>query len=99
MRESVLALTKGWERQQVLDIVEDALSTVVEPIIYAEALQAMADHKSAGRLVVIVSASPSEIVEPIGRMLGVDVVIASQPEVGPDGRYTGANGALRLRTA
>lgn len=89
MRESVLALTKGWEQDRITRIVEETLTAVVEPIIYAEAAELIERHRHDGRLVVIVSASPAEIVEPLGRHLGVDRVIASRAEVDGDGRYTG----------
>ena len=89
MRETVLALTRGWDQGRVSAIVEDALTTVVEPIIYAEALELMADHRRAGRRIVIVSASPEEIVNPIGRLLDVDDVLASRSQVDHEGRYTG----------
>ena len=89
MRESVLALTKGWEQARMRGIVEETLADVVEPIIYAEAAELIEYHRANNRLVVIVSASPAEIVEPLGRHLGVDRVIASRAEVDEDGRYTG----------
>jgi HAD superfamily hydrolase (TIGR01490 family) len=89
MRESVLLLTRGWDQGLVGSIVEDALTTVVEPIIYAEALELMAEHRRAGRRIVIVSASPHEIVAPIGRLLDVDDVLASRAQVDAEGRYTG----------
>jgi HAD superfamily hydrolase (TIGR01490 family) len=89
MRESVLALTRGWEQAKVSAIVREALTDVVEPIIYAEALDLIEEHRNAGRMVVIVSASPEEIVVPLGDYLGVDRVIASRALVDDDGRYTG----------
>ncbi len=89
MRESVLTLTRGWDQGHVSSIVEDTLTSVVEPIIYAEALELMAEHRRAGRRIVIVSASPEEIVNPIGRLLDVDDVLASRAQVDLDGRYTG----------
>ena len=89
MRETVLALTRGWDQGKVSAIVEDALTSVVEPIIYAEALELMAEHRRAGRRIVIVSASPEEIVNPIGRLLDVDDVLASRSQVDDEGRYTG----------
>jgi HAD superfamily hydrolase (TIGR01490 family) len=88
MRESVLALTKGWDRAHVSSIVREALTDVVEPIIFDEALELMAEHRAAGRKVFIVSASPEEIVVPLGEFLGVDEAIASRARV-KDGRYTG----------
>ena len=89
MRESVLALTKGWDRAHVSRIVEETLQAVVEPIIYAEAADLIEHHRSEGRLVVIVSASPEEIVNPLGAFLGVDQVIATRAAVDDEGRYTG----------
>jgi HAD superfamily hydrolase (TIGR01490 family) len=89
MRSSVLALTKGWDQARVRAIVEEALEAVVEPIIYAEALELMASHRDEGRLIVIVSASPEEIVLPLARYLGVDAAIASRALIDEEGRYTG----------
>ena len=89
IRESTLALTRGWEQRQVRDIVAETLAEVVEPIIYAEALELIELHRAARRRVYLISASPAEIVEPLGRFLGVDSVIASQVRVDSDGRYTG----------
>jgi HAD superfamily hydrolase (TIGR01490 family) len=89
MRESVLALTKGWQQSQVRRIVREALTDVVTPIIYAEALELIEEHRAAGRRVFIVSASPEEIVEPLADHLEVDEAIASQARIDDDGCYTG----------
>ena len=78
MRQSVLALTKGWEQARVSSIVREALTDVVEPIIYDEALELIEEHRAAGRKVFIVSASPEEIVAPLGEFLGVDAAIATR---------------------
>src|SRR5205085_12079957 len=58
------------------------------PTIYAEAVQLIAEHHAAGRDVVIVSTSGSEVVEPIGAMLGADHVAATRMVVA-DGCFTG----------
>jgi HAD superfamily hydrolase (TIGR01490 family) len=91
MRESVLALTKGWDKARISAIVADALEAVVDPIIYSEALELIEKHKTEGRAVFILSASPEEIVQPLGRYLGIDRdrIIASRACVDDDGRYTG----------
>jgi HAD superfamily hydrolase (TIGR01490 family) len=89
IRESVLTLTKGWEQARVQEIVAETLEGVVEPIIYGEALELIDEHKAAGRRVYIISASPFEIVQPLGRFLGVDRVIASRARIDEAGRYTG----------
>ncbi len=89
IRESMLALTKGWERDRVREIVRETLLEVIEPLIYAEALELMEDHRLAGDRVFLVSASPEEIVEPLAELLGVDGAISSVGEVDEAGRYTG----------
>jgi HAD superfamily hydrolase (TIGR01490 family) len=90
IRESVLRLTKGWTQTRVREIVEEALEQIVDPIIYAEAADLIDAHRAEGRLVVIVSASPEEIVTPLGRYLGAHATIASRARVDAEGRYTGS---------
>jgi len=89
IREQVLVLTRGWDQQEVARLVREALDDVVEPIIYAEALELIDQHHEAGRKTYIVSASPEEIVQPLAEYLGVDGAIASRAVVDLDGRYTG----------
>ena len=89
VREKALAMTKGWDQQRVKQIVRETLRTVVEPIIYAEAADLIAEHKAAGRVVAIVSASPEEIVAPLGEFLRVDRVLATRALVDDEGHYTG----------
>lgn len=90
MRESVLKLTSGWPKEQVAAIVAETLEQIVEPIIYAEAADLIDEHRSQGRMIVIVSASPEEIVAPLGHYLGADRVIASRAALDEAGLYTGA---------
>lgn len=89
IRESVLALTRGWDQREVARLVREALDEVVEPIIYAEAIELIEKHHAAGRKTYIVSASPEEIVQPLAEYLEVDGTIASRAVVDLDGRYTG----------
>jgi len=89
IRESVLALTRGWDRDRVREIVRETLLETVEPLIYAEALELMASHHLAGQRVYLVSASPEEIVLPMAELLGADGALCSRAEVDDEGRYTG----------
>lgn len=89
IRESVLQLTKGWARDRVCEIVAETLEQTVDPIVYREAIELIEQHQAEGRMVVIVSASPEEIVAPLGRYLGADAVIASRALLDAEGRYTG----------
>ncbi len=89
VRESMLAVTKGWDRAQVRQIVRETMLQTIEPIMYAEALELMELHRAAGHRVYLVSASPQEIVLPLADLLGVDGAICSRGEVDEQGRYTG----------
>lgn len=89
IRESMLALTKGWDRDRVRTIVRETLLETVEPLIYNEALELMEAHRRAGDKVYLVSASPEEIVHPLAELLCADGAVASIGEVDADNRYTG----------
>jgi HAD superfamily hydrolase (TIGR01490 family) len=89
MREAMLTLTRGWDQQRIKHIVRETLEEVLSPIIYAEALELIEEHRNAGRKTVIISSSPIETVEPLGDYLGVDSVIATRARLDDDGRYTG----------
>lgn len=89
MRESMLALTRGWEQAKIARIVRETMEETISPIIYREALELFAEHRVAGRRVVIVSSSPVEIVRPLVDYLGVDDCIATRAEIDAEGRYTG----------
>jgi HAD superfamily hydrolase (TIGR01490 family) len=104
MRRYLSQQAAGWEVQTVKDIVAETLHHIVDPLVYAEAVQLIDQHHSEGHDVVIVSTSGAEVVEPIGAMLGADHVVATVM-VQVDGRYTGeidfyayaANKAVAIR--
>jgi HAD superfamily hydrolase (TIGR01490 family) len=89
MREYLSALCRGWNVQQVKEIVAETIHDLIDPIIYDEAASLIEQHHLAGRDVVIVSTSGAEVVEPIGEMIGADRVIATRMVVGDDGCYSG----------
>jgi HAD superfamily hydrolase (TIGR01490 family) len=88
MRAFMSQLVAGWDVATVREIVADTLHNIVDPLVYDEAVTLIEEHKLAGRDVVIVSASGTEVVEPIGAMLGADIVVATRLEEA-DGKYTG----------
>jgi HAD superfamily hydrolase (TIGR01490 family) len=88
MRNYLTAMCTGWDVQQIRDIVNETLHEINDPLVYNEAVELIADHKAAGREVVIISSSGDEVVRPIGEMVGADHVIATRMVV-EDGHYTG----------
>ncbi|MQY36211.1 putative phosphatase [Streptomyces sp. RB17] len=89
MREYLSTLCRGWNVQQVREIVAETLHDLIDPIIYDEAASLIEEHHAAGRDVVIVSTSGAEVVEPVGELLGADRVVATRMVVGEDGCFTG----------
>jgi len=88
LRARLSAVSTGWDVDQVRAIVAQTLHEHIDPVVYAEAVELIAEHHAAGRDVVVVSASGSEVVEPIAALLGADHVVATRLTVA-DGRYTG----------
>ncbi|MDK1476342.1 HAD family hydrolase [Streptomyces sp. 549] len=88
MRQYLSALCRGWNVQQVQEIVAETLHDLIDPIIYDEAASLIEEHHLAGRDVVVVSTSGAEVVEPIGELIGADRVVATRMVV-KDGCYTG----------
>ena len=88
MRAYLTDLVAGWDVATVKDAVSETLHTIIDPLVYDEAVQLMEHHRSLGRDIIIVSASGSEVVEPIGEMLGADHVVSTRL-VEKDGKYTG----------
>src|SRR5437899_4228225 len=74
-KESMLALTKGWEKGQVEQVVREALADLLDPYINLKALDLMELHRARGRKVFIVSSSPEEVVRPLAERLGPAEVI------------------------
>ncbi|MEZ0341704.1 HAD-IB family hydrolase [Mycobacterium sp. pV006] len=88
MRNYITNMCAGWDVEQVKTIVGETLHDIVDPLVFAEAAELIADHRLCGRDVVIVSASGEEIVAPIARALGATHAMATRMVV-EDGRYTG----------
>ena len=89
MRDYLTSMCTGWDVQQIRDIVTETLHDIIDPLVYDEAVELIREHHRAGRDVVIVSSSGSEVVEPIGEMVGADRAIATRMVI-EDGHYTGA---------
>ncbi|AWB81091.1 HAD-IB family hydrolase [Corynebacterium yudongzhengii] len=87
-RDQMAELVTGWEVDEVVRIAREALHTVVTPTIYAEARELIRYHRAAGRDVIIISASASQLVSLIGEELGVHDIVATELEV-VDGKFTG----------
>ena len=54
MRSYVANMCTGWDVEQVKSIVGETLHDIVDPLVFAEAADLIADHKICGRDVVVV---------------------------------------------
>lgn len=89
IRRSMLEITRGWNRDEIRQLVTEVLNELIEPLIYAEALEIIDHHLAHGDEVWLVSSSPSEIVEPFAELLGLTGAVASRAAVDEENRYTG----------
>ena len=88
LRDSLSDLIEGWDVKKVRSIIKETIHDHIDPVVYDEALDLIRRHHENGRDVIIVSASGSEVVKPIARLLGADGVIATKME-SKKGKYTG----------
>ena len=88
LKEGMLALTRGWDRAEVEQLVHDVIIDVIDPFVYQEALDLIELHRQERRRIYIVSSSPEEVVRPLARHFGVSGVIATRAAI-VDGKYTG----------
>ena len=86
--EDGLVLLRGFKPEDMRDLVASAMEPVLRPLVYAEPLRLVEQHRERGEPVFIVSASLQEIVEAIAEDLGFDGGLGTICEV-RDGRYTG----------
>jgi HAD superfamily hydrolase (TIGR01490 family) len=88
MRAQISALCAGWDVAQIQAIVNETLHDVVDPLVYAEAAELIAEHQTLGHDVIVLSATGEEVVAPIADMLGATHSVATRMQI-VDGRYSG----------
>ena len=88
MRAYLTSMCAGWNVDQVRSVVAETLHDIVDPLVFAEAADLIADHKLRGHDVIVVSASGEEVVAPIADALGATRSTATRMAVA-DGLYTG----------
>ena len=86
--EDGMRVLAGHSPDELRDLVADAMEPVLRPLVYAEPLHLVEQHRRRGEPVYIVSASLQEIVDAIAEDLGFDGALGTTCEV-KDGRYTG----------
>ena len=86
-RQAVL-LAKGKSRVAVQAAAATAAERLVE-LVQPLAAPLFDEHRAAGRLLVMATTTPYDMVKPLADLLGLDDVVATQYTVGDDGTYDG----------
>ncbi len=86
--EDGLRFLAGYRPEDLRALVAEAMEPVLRPLVYAEPLRLVEQHRERGERVFVVSATLQEIVEAIAEDLGLDGGLGTVCEV-RDGRYTG----------
>jgi HAD superfamily hydrolase (TIGR01490 family) len=86
--EDGLVVLRGFTPDELRSLVADAMEPILRPLVYAEPLQLVSQHRARGEPVYIVSATLQEIVQAIADDLGFDGALGTVCEV-VDGAYTG----------
>ncbi len=92
-----LAPLRHWQPADLAPLVHEFVEQEILPVVYPEARERLAWHRSQGHDVVIVSATGEHLVLPIARALGVEAAIGIQLECHESGFSGRARGVYSFR--
>jgi putative phosphoserine phosphatase/1-acylglycerol-3-phosphate O-acyltransferase len=81
-------LSKGRLQASVRTAAESAAAELVD-LVQPGALELLAHHRAAGRVLVLATTTPFDLIAPFAHRLGFDEVIATRYGVAADGTYDG----------
>ena len=64
------------------------MQDVIKPMLQDKATALLENHRQQGHFLLIITATNSFVTHPIAKLLGVDDILATDPEI-IDGKYTG----------
>lgn len=86
--EFALNPLKTFPRNQLNQLHQQFMETIIQPMMLPAAVALLEKHRQAGDYLLIITATNSFITAPIAAKLGVDAILATDPEV-INGEYTG----------
>lgn len=89
LARQAVAVASGWSADAVIEaahVAAEVLSGHVQPWAH----QLMDEHRAAGRLVVLATTTPFDVVKPFADRLGLDDVVATRYGRHDDGTYNGS---------
>ncbi|WP_067862934.1 histidinol-phosphatase [Neptuniibacter marinus] len=75
-------------KEKLNTLHQQFMAEKIEPIILPKALELLKNHRERGDYLLIITATNHFVTSPIANRLGVDAIIATDPEM-IDGNYTG----------
>ncbi len=88
LARQAVTFAKGRQRSAVQQAANNAASALAE-LVQPLAAPLFAEHRAAGRPVVMATTSPYDLVKPLADLLGLDDVVATRYRVSADGTYDG----------
>ena len=88
LARQAVSLAKGKSREAVQHASASAAERLIE-MVQPLAAALFDEHRAAGRLVVMATTTPYDMVKPLADLLGLDDVIATGYSVSDDGTYDG----------
>ncbi|PRC91015.1 HAD family hydrolase [Solimicrobium silvestre] len=85
--EFALGTLAQFSQSQLTTLHQQFMTEVINPLLLPAAYELLARHKDD--LIIIITATNRFVTEPIAHALGVQHLIAAQPEISTDGRLTG----------
>jgi putative phosphoserine phosphatase/1-acylglycerol-3-phosphate O-acyltransferase len=88
LARQAVTLAKGRQRSVVQNAANGAagaLAAMLQPL----AAPLFAEHRAAGRPIVLATTTPYDLVKPLADLLGLDDVVATRYALNPDGTYDG----------
>ena len=89
LARQAVTVASGWSADAVVEAAHaaaDVLTGAVQPWAH----QLMEEHRSAGRMVVLATTTPFDVVKPFADRLGLDDVVATRYGRDDDGKYNGS---------
>ncbi|MCK5121929.1 MAG: HAD family hydrolase [Methylococcales bacterium] len=84
---SLAPLAKN-DPEQLFKWREQFIEQIIKPIQLKPAIRLVNKHRFKGDTVMVITATNRFVTEPIAKLFGIDILLATTPEV-VDGRYTG----------
>ena len=91
-RESTLEFVAGRPVRELEEMGREIAEERILPRVYEGITKVIDQHRSAGDLTYLCTASPQELAELVAESLEMTGALGTRAEVSPDGRYTGRLG-------